>query len=75
MMSHSNVMIICSIFPAGKPLCMCIGTTMVHLHICQHPHWNPLLLQKLQTSLSPFNPFSMPVTLSPGYFGVPCTGV
>ena len=62
MMSHSGVMIVCSIFLVGKPLHMHNQTSIVHLHICQHPHQNPLLLQKLQTSLSLFNPFSMPVT-------------
>ena len=62
MTSHSDVMIVCSIFPVGKPLCMCIGTTMVCLCIHWHPCQNPLLLQKLRTSLSLFNPFSMPVT-------------
>ena len=61
-MPHNDVMIVCSILPMGKPLHMCIGTAMVCLQICQHPHWNPLLLQKLQTSSSLFNPFSMPVT-------------
>ena len=71
MTSHSDVMIICSIFPVGKPLCMHFGNAMVCLCICWHPHWNPLLLQKLQTSSSLFNPFSMPVTLSPRYFGAP----
>ena len=70
-MSHNDVMVICSILPVGKPLCMHIETAMVHLKIFQPPRQNPLLLQKLQTSLSLFNPFSMPVTLSPRYFGVP----
>ena len=64
MTSHDDVMIICSIFLAGKPLHMCIGTAMVCLRICRHPHRNPLLLQKLRTSSSLFNPFSMPVTYS-----------
>ena len=71
MMSHSDIMIVCSIFPVGKPLCMCIQTTIVHLQICQCPHWNPLLLEKLQTSSSFFKPISVPVTLSPRYFSVP----
>ena len=44
MMTHHHVMIICSNLPAGKPLHMHIGTAMVHLQICWHPHWNPLLL-------------------------------
>ena len=69
--SHYDVMIVCSNLPVGKPLHMHIGTAMVHLQICQCPHQNPLLLQRLQTSPSLFNPFSMPVTLSPRYFSVP----
>ena len=56
MMSHSDVMIICSIFPVGKPLHTCISTAMVCLQMHWHPHWNPLLLQKLQTSLSILQP-------------------
>ena len=44
MMSHNDVMIVCSIFLVGKPLCMHIGTAMAHLHIHQHPCQNPLLL-------------------------------
>ena len=71
MTSHSDVMIVCSIFPAGKPLHMHVQTAIVYLHICQCPHQNPLLLQKLQTSSTLFNPFSVPVTLSPRYFSVP----
>ena len=35
---------------------MHISTAMVCVQMCQHPHWNPLLLQKLQTSLSIFQP-------------------
>ena len=42
------------IFWWGKPLCMCIGTTTVHLQICQCPHQNSQILWKLQTSLSLF---------------------
>ena len=61
-MSHHDIIIVCSNLPAGKPLCMHIGTAMVHLQICQHLHWNPLLLQRLQTLSSLFNPFSVPVT-------------
>ena len=71
MMSHNDVIIICSILLAGKPLHMHIGTAMVHLRICRHPCRNPLLLQKLQTSSSLFNPFYVPVTLFPRYFGAP----
>ena len=56
MASHSDVMIICSIFLVGKPLHMCISAAMVHLRMFQHAHWNPLLLQKLQTSSSIFQP-------------------
>ena len=62
MMSHSDVMIVCSIFLVGKPLHTCIGTAMVCLRIYRCPRQNSLLLQKLQTSSSLFNPFSMPVT-------------
>ena len=36
-----DIMIICSDLPAGKPLCLHIGTAAVHLHICQHPCQNP----------------------------------
>ena len=62
MMSYQDVMIICSDLPVGKPLCMHIGTAMVHLHIFQHPCQNP----KYYQSSKPFhlfpNPFSVPVT-------------
>ena len=56
MTSHSDVIIVCSVFPAGKPLCMHTQTNIVCLQMCPSPHQNPLLLQKLQTSLSIFQP-------------------
>ena len=71
MMSHSDIMIICSIFLAGKPLCMHISTVMVHLQMHQHPHWNPLFYESSKPRCLFFNPLSMPVTLSPRYFGAP----
>ena len=41
MMSFHDIRIICPDLPVGKPLHMHIGTAMVCLHICQHPHQNP----------------------------------
>ena len=59
---YQDIMIACSDLPVGKPLCMCIGTAMVHLCIHGHPHQNP----KYYESSEPFhlfpNPFSVPVT-------------
>ena len=63
MTSYQDIMIICSDFPVGKPLCMHIGTVMVCLHIHQHPHQNPKYYESSKPlSLFPY-PFSMPVTL------------
>ena len=53
-MSYHDIMIVCSNLLAGKPLCMHIGTAMVHLQICQHPRQNPQILRRLQTLLSLF---------------------
>ena len=50
--SHNDVVIICSDLLAGKPLCMHIGTTSVHLHIHQHPCWNPKYYESSWTSSS-----------------------
>ena len=69
-MSYQDVMIICSDLPAGKLLHMYIGTTMFHLHICWHPHQNPKYYKSPEPLHLFSNPFSMPVTLSPRYFGV-----
>ena len=61
-MSYRDVMILCSDFLVGKPLCMCIRTAMVHLHICQHPHQNPKYYESSELlHLFPI-PFSIPVT-------------
>ena len=66
-----DVMIICSVLPVGKPLCMCIGTTLVHLHICWHPCQNPKYYESSKSlCLFPY-PIFMPVTLSPRYLGAP----
>ena len=55
-------MIVCSDLPVGKPLCICIGTTMVCLHICWCPCQNPKYCKSSEpVHLFP-NPFSMPVT-------------
>ena len=43
-MSFYDVMIICSTLSMGKPLHMCRGNDIIHLHICHHHHWNPQLL-------------------------------
>ena len=43
-MSFYDVMIICSTLLVGKPLCMCKGNAIIHLHICWHCHQNLQLL-------------------------------
>ena len=62
MTSYQDIMIVCSDLPAGKPLHMCIGTAMVHLHICQHPCQNPKCYKSSEPLHLFLNPFSMPVT-------------
>ena len=71
MTSHIDVMIICSDLPAGKPLHMCTGTAMVCLHICQCQCHNPNYYESSEPLHLFLNPSSMPVALSPRYFGVP----
>ena len=56
MTSHSDVIIVCSFFLVGKPLCMHTQTAIVHLQMHQCPRQNPLQLQKLQTLSSIFLP-------------------
>ena len=43
-MSFYDIMIICSTFSVGKPLCMHRGNAIIHLHIWQHHCQNPQLL-------------------------------
>ena len=45
-----------------KPLCMHIRTAMVHLYICQHPHWNPKYYQSPEPLCLFPNPIFMCVT-------------
>ena len=71
MMSYHDVMIVCSDLPVEKPLCMHIGTAMVCLHICRHPHWNPKYYKSSKPLCLFPNLIFMPVTLSPRYFSVP----
>ena len=42
--SFYDIMIICSTFSMGKPLCMCRGNAIVHPCICQHHCQNSQLL-------------------------------
>ena len=63
MMSYHDIMIICSDLPVGKPLHMCIGTAMVHLHICQHPSQNPKYYKNSEPLWLFLNPIFVPVTL------------
>ena len=71
MTSYHDIMIVCSDLPVGKTLCMCIGTTMAHLHICQCPHQNPKYYESSEPLCLFPNLIFMPVTLSPRYFGAP----
>ena len=68
--SH-DIMIICSDLPVGKPLHVCIRTAMVHLHIHQHPCWDPKYYESSKPLCLFPNPIFMPVTLSSRYFGAP----
>ena len=42
--SFYDIMIVCSTFSVGKPLCMHRGNTIIHLHICRYHCQNPQLL-------------------------------
>ena len=42
--SLNDIMIICSTFSTGKPLHICRGNAIIHLHIHQHHCWNSELL-------------------------------
>ena len=76
MMSYQDVMIICSDLPAGKPLCMHIGTAMVRLHIFlpKGSHWQVYLPINSLYLVYPFNS-SKWIALLPkgGYLATPQT--
>ena len=61
-MSFYDVMIICSIILAGKPLHMCGPTAMVHLHTCWHPCQITIYTESLESHHLFSKPIFMPVT-------------
>ena len=71
MTSPHDVMIVCSIILAGKPLHMHRQSAMVHLHFCQHPCQLTVLTESLECHRFVSKPIFMPMTLSPRYFGAP----
>ena len=62
MTSPCDVMIVCSIILAGKPLCMCRQSAVVCLHFCQHPHQLTVLTKSSECRHFVSEPIFVPVT-------------
>ena len=73
MMSPHDVMIVCSIILAGKPLHMCRRSAVVCLHFCRHPCQLTVSTKSSECHHFVSEPIFVPVTLSPRYFSVPRT--
>ena len=69
--SLNDVMIVCSVILAGKPLCMCRRSANGRLHTCRHPCQLTVLTESTECHHFISKPIFMPVTLSPRYFGAP----
>ena len=62
MTSPHDVMIVCSIILAGKPLCMHRQSAMVHLCFHQHPHQLTVLTESSECHRFVSEPVFVPVT-------------
>ena len=62
MMSPRDVMIVCSIILAGKPLHMCRQSAMVRLCFCQHPRQLTILTESLECHCFVSEPIFVSVT-------------
>ena len=71
MTSPHDVMIVCSIILAGKPLHMHRRSAVVRLHFCRCPCQLTVLTESSECRRFISKPVFMPVTLSPRYFGAP----
>ena len=74
--SFYDITIGCSTILVGKPLCMCKGNAIIHLHICWHWCQNPwLLLLHLNNIIFSLSWISCLWHSPPGILVCPHTGV